>query len=416
MAFSVSSWWIEQAQNPVQAPVRRLTFTTKWTNSVYDMSHLVNQWPTMSRKVNQWRRGMMRLKIGIGDLEPALAGILNDPEPVDLYRGIWTVGVGFHHPNSGDELITVFRGGSEGPSYKKGVLSLSVQGSDIPLFRSKWGSREDPIRIGGMITGGTDHRPADLAYWLCVSGGGMDDAMHPGNEDIDYLAWASWRDRFTPGPIGQYDGTGYMSLVAQGQPILGILKEILKQSHSISWIGADGRMSFRHRGGDEPSDRLIPPDVVLNSQVIRDRFNRPGFCEALRYTESLDLLGGGVDPAWGNADYQSSYLMKPGASPYMITSEERWNSKVCWWDSDLYATGACLQRVGQWDSHLYPRGEMVLPLWGMQIELGDLIGWTKTLYSVDSSMVWTVMSHRLDVAQARVILGLEQRPPRYVVG
>ena len=115
MSYSVTSWFVEQAalENP---PVKR-TFTIAGS----DYSDWVLSWPTINTRWDELRPNNVTIQLA------------NEDQTFNFFKTAKTnvqaacvVKLGFTHPTSGDELLTMFNGTVAEVSFKDASVSLRL--------------------------------------------------------------------------------------------------------------------------------------------------------------------------------------------------------------------------------------------------------------------------------------------------
>ena len=111
MPFDTTSWFIEQTLLKSSEPVRKFTIGGS------DYSDYVLKWPKFKKKWNDIRP--LNFTINLSNDDQLFNFFIDDKtklkQPVSLQMG-------YTHPTSGDELITLFAGVSDYVKYDKGKI------------------------------------------------------------------------------------------------------------------------------------------------------------------------------------------------------------------------------------------------------------------------------------------------------
>ena len=109
MAYSVTSWFIDQTQLKSASPKRVLTIAGS------DYSSRVTKWPSIRRAYDDIRP--VNITLDLSNEDQALN--IFRSEPLNLLADC-TLKMGYTHATSGDELITLYSGSIDRVLYKKG--------------------------------------------------------------------------------------------------------------------------------------------------------------------------------------------------------------------------------------------------------------------------------------------------------
>ena len=181
MAYSVTSWFLEQCALKSSTPKRVFTLAGS------DYSARVLRWPTISREWNSIRPVSLNLALANED------GNLNIFRASPwLMRGTGLVKIGFTHPSSGDELITMYEGTLERVKYSGGACELQFLDKMKEFTERVLGSSDAPLTYTG-----SNYLPSDIAWWLCTSYGGKSSVASTSNPDIDYASFSAWAAIFS---------------------------------------------------------------------------------------------------------------------------------------------------------------------------------------------------------------------------
>lgn len=182
MTLSVSSWFIDQTRASVSEPLRRFTLGGS------DYSSQVLRWPAVA-----YRSGTIDLgtnTIRLSNIDRAFQFLVN----CDLFLTTsCELSLGFTHPESGEEMISLFTGAPNHAAFDDGgtVLRLQMQGKTKRLTDTSLGT---DAQSGGLDFTNSAFFPSDLAWFLVTSQGGMSTIQDDSNPDLDYSEWQAWRD------------------------------------------------------------------------------------------------------------------------------------------------------------------------------------------------------------------------------
>lgn len=182
MSAQVSSWFVAQASLQRALPQRRFTLGGS------DYSDEVLRWPRIGYRATTVELGTMTLALSnrrrafqfFVDCDLALTSSAE-------------VALGFTHPTSGEERLSLFVGAPSAVSFGRGgtELRLQLQGKTRRLTDVALGSA---VASQGVDFTTSAYHPSDLAWYLITSHGGMSALESDGNPDLDYAQWRAWRD------------------------------------------------------------------------------------------------------------------------------------------------------------------------------------------------------------------------------
>jgi hypothetical protein len=181
MTAYVSSWFVGQARQSRLAPKRRLLLGGS------DYSDAVLRWPALTARLETIDLGTASLTLSnIGRQFNSLV------DGGALLTTSCEVALGLTHPSSGDEWLVLYTGE---PSH----VTFASNGAELRLqLQGKTRGLTDPALGSDVTSGGLDYTtsgyyPADLAWYLVTSQGGLSAVQSDSNPDLDYAGWNAWR-------------------------------------------------------------------------------------------------------------------------------------------------------------------------------------------------------------------------------
>lgn len=182
MSLSVSSWFVDQMNSAVSQPLRYFTVGGS------DYSKSVLRWPRIIYRADNIDLGT--ISIGVSNREREFQFFV---DCTFFLTTSCSISLGYTHPLSGTEIISLYMGEPSGVTFAEGGLSARIQ------LQGKTKRLKD-ITVGADTTsGGVDfsnsgHYPSDLAWYLLTDYGQMSVLQHTSNPDIDWNRWLAWRD------------------------------------------------------------------------------------------------------------------------------------------------------------------------------------------------------------------------------
>lgn len=409
--LEVSSWFVEQAKSPASKPVRQLLLTNL-DGAQFDISHIVTKWPTFKRAIGKFMPRTMTLEYSTLELnrileEEARLDSWQSQENWDPFGHRYEYRLGYLHPTSGFETYPLFTGRIRRRIKKDGVMTIKLEGVDSKITDQVIGSDETPIIIGGG-TGPDARRPSEIVkdFLFLHIADGFDTTENETNTDLDYAEWLIWNSTFEIPPTGDPQWGTEMEAICTGQKMTSLIKEILKQTHSIGGLKGDGRVTFLRRNGLEAEgyflDDVINADIIDDAKYEEDRFGRPTLVSGY-----IRAVGGEIGPR--NA------IANQTARAYYGTKEEVWQAGAIFHLGTSNLLGNMKQRTGE--GHQLPtQVDITLPLFGMIYDVGDIVKVSNSASNPEvSSYWWNVMATSVNMERFEVKLRCEVRFQRYII-
>ena len=371
MPYSVSSWFQVQLENIASEPVRKFSIGTS------DYSDRVIRWPRIKRTINDLRS----LKIGVpldntdGHFNGFYTNVYTIPNTATLQ-------IGFEHPTSGNELVTLYTGFLKNVSYKKESCELEFADNLADFENRKIGDSDVPASFSAQI-------PSDIAWTLCTCYGGKSDVVSTNNPDIDYstfLTWAAVMSAESLACAAQYDGV----------KVIEALRGLAEVSDSAIWVEGDGKINFLKY--EEGSSLDI---TFMNSQ----------FQDLEIDVESQRLVNKAYVPF--NFSVESDYFQSTvfAVDTASVNSfgihEEIYKDETVWHTSSVDALVHGQRKVTLF--HDPPRRFGVnLDLYGMRQKLSETIRLVDSFYDITSSDGWRLVETELDMDTGQLKMELDE--------
>lgn len=246
MPFSVTSWFIEQAQSQ-HPPIKRV-----FTIGGSDYSRYVKRWPSIS--------------VAWDDLRTisATISLANDEQTFNFFREdkvnmrkATAVKLGFTHPTSGDELVSVHLGTVERVSYNGGDCSVTLA-DKFRLFSERVVGTSNSAAVFSSAT----LLPSDVAWALCTCYGGLSTDQSTSNPDIDYASFLSWAQTFSLDSV-------YVLARFEGNKVVEGLRKIGRYTRSAI-VQENDRLAFHRFTLANTAVTSLSNDTILSISVSVD--------------------------------------------------------------------------------------------------------------------------------------------------
>ena len=365
MGYDVSSWFVDETKRIGSEPKRVFKIGTS------DYSDRVNKWPTLRRTAQEIKAVNPRVPLANVD------GILNHFfENSYLIPNKCTLEIGFTHPVSGDELITVFTGFLKNVQYPKPECVVSLKDRLWDFTEKKVGESDIPVQFSSEI-------PSDIAWTLCTCYGELstDSATNP---DIDYTSFQEWAGILSRDNIicdAYYDG----------QKITEGLGSLAKMTDSAIWVEGDGKINFKRFSNASSLDIVLTIDdeiLDLTIDVVTQRLiNRQSV--AFNYSQESNY-------------WQSTILYQDSTSVNTFgLNEELIEDETIWFVNSVHAMNLAQRRVAHYKDppKLF---DIKTPLVGIYRQLGETIRVVDSFYNQTSADAWAITEYNFNMNQDQV--------------
>ena len=262
MGYSVSSWFVDQCAD--SAPTIRRIFTISGS----DYSDKVLGWPTISSQWDNFQPNNITINLA------------NEDQTFNFFKTAKTnlqaacaIKFGFTHPQSGDELLSIFNGSVSEATFRDGQISLRITDKIQQLSDRLVGGANS-----AAVFSSTTMLPSDIAWTACTCYGGFSSVKSTSNPDIDYAAFQSWAAVFS-------SDTVLMHGRLTGAKVVDVLRRISQQTQSAAYVANDKLVFARWSTINTEqiinlsNDNIlslgvsIRSDTVINKQVIEFAYN-----------------------------------------------------------------------------------------------------------------------------------------------
>lgn len=249
MPFSVTSWFVEQAQ------LKRPTVTRKFTLGGSDYTGWVMRWPTISRGWNDLRP--TSVTIGLDNAEQTFNFLRDDKS---LMENSAVLQIGFTHPTSGDELITPFTGTIDKMAFRGAAVDLTLIDKVRKLSERLVGTSSLTVVMSSSTL-----LPSDIAWNLVTSYGGFSSVASTSNTDVDYQSWLDWAAVWSGDSV-------YMGARFDGKSVLAALRSLGRMTDSAIFM-KENRLAFYRFTTINTLSVALDEDAILGASISVDGEN-----------------------------------------------------------------------------------------------------------------------------------------------
>lgn len=359
MPYNVTSWFVDQCAASAP-PVKR-----KFLLGSSDYSERVVSWPSISRTWNDVRP--LTVSIGLANEDKLFNFFHSDKTNL---RAAAKLQLGFTHPSSGDEMITLFSGAVKRVTYNKGQCTLTL-GDKF----SQLGERVIGTSNSAAIFSGATMLPSDIAWTICTCYGGLSSVQSTSNPDIDYDDFRSWAGVFSGDSV-------YMGARFEGQTVTEALRKLAKMT--VSAVVLDGeKISFARYTTANTQTVTVDNDSILDmsvdiddSDMVNKQFVYADWRVASRFWN--------VTVVEANSASVNSY----GVRERVLSDES------VWYVSSQNAYNAA-QRIIRTAGRPYDRMTLKTPLKSLHQQVGDTIVGVDTFLGIDAG--WRIMKQSINM-------------------
>lgn len=369
MGISVTSWYIDQLYAAASEPKRVMTLSGS------DYTDRVVKWGSIKRQAQ---------KFNIRDYTIKLAN--HDGEFNQFYATAHTLitsatlQIGFTHPTSGDELVTVFSGGLKNVRYSRETIELRLQNKFWKLGELTVGDTENPVTISGLV-------PTDAMWALLTSYGQLDNTASTGNVDIDYTSFLAL--------AGVYSGDNLTITVRyDGDKVTKALESIMRYTDSAIYDKGDGKIYFDRfaemSGNDTAYSDLHYTDIIIDVSDAK-MINKATVAGLYDVNSKYWQM---------NVTDESSISVNTFGTHAEILEDDS-----VWFTTSADALGMAQRMTLLYDS---PPADfnITLPLMGIQGDLAETVRLQNSFMSISSESAFRILEQEINLDTGQVKLGV----------
>ncbi len=356
MGYDVTSWFVDETKRIGAEPKRVFKIGTS------DYSDRVTKWPSLKRTAQEIKSVNPRIPLSNVDGEFNLFY-----ENTYLMPNTCTLEMGFTHPTSGDELITVFTGYLKDVKYSNKECIVLMKDKIWDFTQKTAGESDVPVEFSSEI-------PSDIAWTLCTCYGGLSTDSDT-NPDINYASFLEWAEVFSRDFIicdAYYDG----------KKITESLTSLAEMTDSAIWIEGDGKINFKRFTEASTLDMVLTIDDEILDLTIdvesQKLINKQGV--AFGYAPESSY--------WQSTVYHQDSISVNTFGLY----EETINDESIWYVSSVHALHLAQRKVALFKDppKLF---NLEIPLVGIYRQLGETIRLVDSFYNQTSADAWVIREY-----------------------
>ena len=374
MSLSISSFFRSKAQATlVNSVIRRFTFNGS------DVSARVTEFAELGHDVNDFITGEYVLEV------ENVSGTFNSLylNKTQFYKsGIFEYG--FATEAGSEDMVQLFGGVLTKASMKGSSARLHFRDKLTLLTEKKIGDDKNHVAYTA-----SNYNPADLAWYLITSYGGLSTVKSTSNPDVDYPTWESW-----------YNGFAGDSVVVQGyfkgETVAEALEKIARLTDSSIYDEGDNKVDFARWTAVSTAYLTITDSHIIGDVELSVTGNElVNHVDVLiNYNTSSDTWGGLVTRV--NTDSVNSYG----------EHKETYDDTTVWFVNSAAAINQAERIVfRRKEPNLVARA--VTPLCFIDANIGDVIYMTSRVHSFDQKIM-TLTKYSVDVNKNRMVLDIDE--------
>lgn len=279
---------------------------------------------------------------------------------------------GFSDGAGSRDVVTFFKGDLTKVGYNERTTKLSFEDRISRLAEVEVGTDETPVSFVN-----TNVNPADLAWWMQSSFGGLSAVKSSSNPDVDYATWIVWHDEFESDSV-------VIQAEFKGETVTDILNEIGKVTDSLIYDEGDNKIDyFRWTGTLSVTAQMShgsttrPVELVMTAKEMINKMS-----VAFGYDVN--------SRTWlGNASAQDS----SSVGSYGLTERSIAGTMV--WYVDSIASLKMAERTVGKRAQPNLQGRIPVPLEFLNLTAPDALQFTSQVYSM-SDKLFMIQGMELD--------------------
>ena len=408
---SVTSWFLGQALRPGGTELMRQALIVTSDGDTWDVSGRVLRWPTIKQTTGRFQATKLNVTLAAvqdaSEDHPFLRFDFDTNSMMVAYeKGTrLKLSMGYVHPFSGPELVTMFDGRIEATKWRRGTVGLRLRGADLRLEDMQLGNVHSPMYVGSAVQSSTWISPHSVA-WIACSSAGLDVTTDSTNEDINWDKWYTWRETFSDNAIHFQKHSCVAAFT--GQKVGAVLNEIARQTHSLIGVDINGKVVVARRNAANTAGSPVFDSLKhlmdLEYNIGRDR-------GAQHVTVMNNYNVGSVK--WANAPYEVYNAHIGYTWGYR---HERWESTKFWYQVQSAARFNAYQLIGYSSTSMpadqkqyFPSARVTMPFIGSYLEITDSFRMVDSWAGVSSGTEWYITSKGTSMETGKVVFDVEKR-------
>lgn len=374
MGLSITSFFRSKASaTQVSSIIKRFTFNGS------DVSARVTEYAEVSHNAVDFIAGdfVLELENASQTFNPML---FNKQQ---FYKA-GTFEYGFATATGSEDLIQLYGGVLTKMAFGKGAVRLHFQDKLTRLKERYIGTDKTPVAYTS-----SNYNPADLAWYLVTSYGGLSVVASTSNPDIDYQTWVDWKAVFTGDSV-------VVQAHFKGEDVAVALEKIARLTDSTIFDEGDNALDFARWSAITSYYHTVTDSHMLDSPEIE--------ISGDEMINKVDVLIG-FDPITTSWTGTITRQNTPSVNSYGEHKEVYDDTNV-WFVNSVAA-------INQADRITFRRKEPNLrakirtPLAYLDAVVGDMVYLTSRVHSFDAKLM-TLAAYSIDVDNHTMVLEVDE--------
>lgn len=258
----------------------------------------------------------------------------------------------------GGERISLFTGILEDVTFRNEVVDMIFRDRMSEILDLTVGSDASPIDYYS-----SSYNPADIAWDVLTTHGGLDSTASTANTDIDYQKWSTWKEGM--------DGVGFsMEAEYKKKTIKSILSEIVSLTNSAVYVEGDGKIVFTIWLGNQ--------NIATLESYTEDNFlSQPKIKIKRSSVLNKYVVSHGYDPT--NSTWVGSITEEDATSESDYGTRTSTQASTSTWHASAASATAFAERALEYTKDPEEEVELEFNAKAFQMQIGDGISMTHSL-------------------------------------
>ena len=355
------------------------SLVTKFTFASSDLSGKVIEYHTISRDVTDVVGETWGLRLE--NASQTFNSLITNKEQF-FKTGIFEFG--FSTESGTNDVIQLFGGELTKAKFRETRVDLTFEDKLSALKKIKVGTKESPVSFVN-----TNVNPADLAFWVVTSFGGLSAVKSTSNPDINFTSWNNWFNIFDSNAI-------VVNAQFKGEKVTEILDKVQRVTDSTIYGEGDNSIYFNRWTG-AGSDSITITDSHV-SDFVPLSITGTEISNVVKVLHGFDV----TSETWAGEATQTN---STSVGSYG-TQEEIFDDELVFYANSASAFNLA-ERVAFRKSEPNIDIDVTTPLISLGVQLGDEIVFTSRVYSL-TSRAFGLRAYEKDLEDKTVTLKLSE--------
>lgn len=378
MPLTISSFYRSQMES-----TRPNSIYTKFTFNGSDMSGRVVKYGSISRSVEDVIGG--DFSIEVENASQTFNSLTTDK--TQFFKA-GTFEYGFCAGINSYETLQLFGGKLVDANLEETNLTLTFEDVLSRLSSKKIGSSNSGSAVSYASS---NHNPADLAWWLVTSYGGLSTVQSISNPDIDYTSWSTWRTVFS-------DDSVVVQAYFEGDDVITALKNIRQLTDSAIYAGGDNKLRFSRWTGAQSNDPVSLTNNVVLDEVVSLEIDAKDLINKVSVSIGYNPTSG----SWAGELTTQNTASVNSYGEFKLNYDD----DTVWYVNSVSASKHAERIVfRRYEPNI--KLSVPTPFRFLDVELGDEVTYTSQVYSFNAK-TFTLQEYEIDTEAKTMMLNLDE--------